>query len=320
MRLIVPVIVLAISVGCSSNWVVRGDAVPLRNCQSKLFYQDSDADGWGNGGANGAWVVTCDADATTGFTASNGRDCDDDDPNNTGAVGNICPENLAGTEGLYAGAESGSSEFMAILADDSEASEAAVATNYVAAATNCASWAGQIDSTPDADMATWEVNGHLATFSSSAQVDELQSLVESNLSAGADVAVYVGVMWAGSDPNDGSWEWVDEETDLVLNSAFSWCGGDEPVAGDFTPFLNPDDSTGYEVGEESTSPQAAALEEMEHVRLAMIFDGGSSEWCLGVPEEPQTASYLCERVIPDPADFVELATEEEIEAGESSTE
>jgi hypothetical protein len=316
MRLIIPVAVLTVGIGCSSNWVVRGDPVPLRNCQPKLFYQDADQDGWGAGGDDGAWVVTCDADADSGFTASNGRDCDDEDSTNTGAVGSVCPQNLVlGDDDVFSVRTSGGSEFMAILGSEST-------TNYTAAATNCASWAGQVDVTPEAETATWEVNGYLATFSSEAEVVELHSLIEDSLTNGDSAAVYIGLSWSGTDPLVGEWIWVDGETDLPLNSVsvFDWCDDDDeqPTAGDFTPELNPNDEEGFDGGDPSSSPATAATLEMVHVRLAMIFD--SEEWCLGVPEQPQTASYLCERTTPDPLDFVEIATEEEIEAGQSSAE
>jgi len=164
------------------------------------------------------------------------------------------------------------------------------------------------------------VNGHLATFSSTAEVDAVQSLVEDSLIDDEGIDVYIGAEWSGSDPLAGEWAWVDGGTDPVSDLGVAWCDGsiDGPDAGDFTPAINPNDDEGFDGGDESSSPQSAALAEMANVRLAMIFDG--TGWCLGVPAEPQNASYVCERAVPDPLDYVELATEEEIEAGESGTE
>jgi hypothetical protein len=304
MRLFIPAAVIGLLVGCSSSWEIRvGDEIPIDSCQLKLFYADEDEDGWGDRGVDGSWVVDCGADAESGYTASNGRDCDDTDGKIRGDVGSVCPQNLAvGPDDVYAGVVSGGSEFVAIIGYESQ-------VGYVAAEANCVGWGGLVDD--GTDTSTWVERGHLATFSKT-QVAELKTLIVANLADDEEVEVFIGVQWNGTDSNDGEWEWSDGSQEPSLTSVFDWCGGEEPTAIDFTPHLNPDDEEGYDGEGESSSPSSAAAEELDRVRLAMRFVGG--EWCLGVPTEAQIANYVCERSEPDPLNYVEVATQEQIDS------
>ena len=115
-------------------------------------------------------------------------------------------------------------------------------------------------------------------------------------------------------------DWALAAAEVAISAAFNWCGGEQPSPGDFFPHLNPDDEEPYSDGDAaSSSPSAAILEDLPNMRLANRFVSG--QWCLGVPEaSPQNANYVCERTAPDPQNFIEVATQEQIDAAEEDAE
>ncbi len=255
---------------------------------------DLDEDGWGDSAVEP--VQACEPLREDGFTARNGRDCDDGDSEITGLVGAVCPANLitvdpTGVAIQYAGVVYEDNEFVFVFGETTETQRHTVGDSA------CEMWAGSelVD-----DL--WVPRGQLATFDSAAELDEVKSRIEDAV-GGSKYAGFIGIEWEGA--SEGAWSWVDESSDTLLGQGMGWCGGVAPTPLDFFPNLSPDNPAHLD----------AIIVEMERVRVAMIL-GDSGEWCLGLPSDgvregdamhgQYTATeghFVCKRAKPDFADY-----------------
>ncbi len=289
-------LIIAVLSGCGSSWSLEAGALDAQ--YKSWFYPDADEDGYGDSGS--APQLLQEADVAAGFTSPNDRDCDPDDDQVTGKIGFVCPQNLSfdasGTVTSAGVSYPGASEYAITRADGAEL------VNVTKATLACASWGST------AEIEGVEASfGQLATFASAVDLDvpALQGVVESD---GA-FAGWLGIQWSGADPDDGSWVWIDDTPATTVQTEFEWCGGVEPSPYDFFPYalLNPED------------PEIAAdiAEDLPNVRLALIWDAGAGDWCLGSPTSaidaqiPWTAGYgydaahmVCERAWPDPGNYL----------------
>lgn len=244
---------------CGSSWDIRKGDKLTYGCNESYFYADADGDTWGD--PNSEPQKLCTADVQAGLTASNGRDCDDGDPDLTGLVGTSCPEGLVGTYGgapvPHAGRVVGNAEFAFVFGSD------APVVRHGAGVISCEGWAGK---TPEGEVA-----GGLATFASPSELQEAQDAIDVAF-PDEPYAAFVGVEWDDVSALNGSWTWSDDSEDSLIDSGFSWCGGVEPVPGDFFPLLN--------TGNAEHIPAINA--QLPELRLAMVRTEAGS-WCLGLP-------------------------------------
>lgn len=285
--------------GCGSSWTIRKDAELVVGCELSNFYPDADEDGWGDGTAPAEEL--CEADRSQGLTASNGRDCDEGDPDITGLVGALCPANLITVDPSdpaiqYAGVLFDESEFVFVFGDATETQR------YTVGDAACEGWAGS-DQVEDA----WVARGQLATFGSEAELDAVTTRLE-DVVGGGPYAGFIGIEWDGAAVDSGNWSWVDEESnDALIEQALDWCAGGAPSPLDFFPNLNP----------ENPDHIPAINQELERVRIALVLDD-SGQWCLGLPsdavpdDDPMADAYtnteghfVCKRAKPDVKDYRE---------------
>jgi len=267
--------------GCGSWWTLReGDSVQ-GGCVERQYFPDADGDGWGDPASEP--TVLCQADANAGLTATNARDCDDNDVSVTGKVGQNCPVNLAPA--------------------DPDATEPVNAAGVVFAEREFAFTYGQdftVDlSNGESSCELWGVTpsvgipgvAGLATFVSQAELAELQGAVEAGLEPGQVFAGRVGIGWSGSDltePLQGEWVFVDGLDSGLIESALSWCNG-EPSPVDFFPSLN------LGVPEHKTAMEAALPE----LRLSLVLREDAT-WCLGLSEDAVPESELANVIDGEP--------------------
>ncbi len=282
--------------GCSSSWTIRkGEELPV-GCVLSNFYPDLDQDGWGDGA--GETVEDCEPEDR--FSAPNGRDCDDDDPDTTGLVGALCPDNLITLEPTdpptqYAGVLYGDYEFTFVYGQSTETQR------YTTADSACEGWAGA-DPVEDG----WVARGQLATFGSEVEAEAVKLRIEEAVD-GDGYAGFIGIEWEGR-VDDGAWSWVDEESDDAgIEGFLNWCGGVPPSPLDFFPNLNPDNPDHI----------PAINQELERVRLALVLDR-TGAWCLGAPSDAvmegdamhglythTLGHFVCKRDKPNVADYQE---------------
>ncbi len=290
--------------GCGSSWTIRKDSELAVGCVLSNFYLDSDEDGWGDGSEPPEQA--CEAIREENRTASNGRDCDEGDPDITGLVGALCPANLitvqpTDTAIQYAGVLFDESEFVFVFGQSTQTQR------YTVGDIACEGWAGA-----DPVDETWIARGQLATFGSEAELDAVKSRIED--AVGDSVyAGFIGIEWEGSSVDSGSWSWVDEESsDTLIEQAMDWCGGVAPSPLDFFPNLNPD----------NPDHAPAINQEMQRVRIAMILED-NGQWCLGVPSDAvmegdamdglythTLGHFVCKRTKPNVADYTESVQSE----------
>jgi hypothetical protein len=282
--------------GCGATWGFGGEAndVLYTQCaEPKTYYFDGDGDGWGDPDQPGV-ADACEPDASNFFTATNAKDCDDDDVDVTGLVGSLCPAQLADTSGeiSYVGKVTGGNEFTYVHG----ASPAPIDVRD--AEERCAQWGATelIDG-------VWNSTGGLATFGlGDSALEDLQKSVEANVES--NFVAFVGVEWSGS-ILDGAWSWTDDSDDARIDS-IGWCADESPLPEDFFPGLNPNDADHAQIIEDG----------LEWIRLALITDGET--WCLGLPTDASTldstsvtstgteldvAHVMCERLPPNPTDY-----------------
>ena len=291
------------AVGCGSHWNIRkGDELAIGCAGKAKYYEDADGDGWGN--PDGEPQRLCEADAELNLTATNGRDCADDDAQVTGKVGWWCPADLSGETTIeYTGFISGESEYFYTWGTTEP-------TWYDTAVESCESWGAHTKDGED-----YVPQGHLATFESAAAIAEMQGQLETVATSG--YAVLIGVRWVGT-WDEGDWGWVDQSDDSLL-TAFDFCAGEAPT---------PDDVyEGLFIGD---TGHAQFLEDtLRDLRLAMVLDDEGS-WCLGLPSDvgesaedsgytPQEGHILCERPQPDPAEYEESQGNEETTGAPGTT-
>lgn len=298
MRWVLPSLLVVLA-SCGSSWQIRKGDELVVGCAEKAFYPDADGDGWGD--ANAEPVASCTPPGD-GFTASNGRDCDDGNPAITGRVGAVCPDALLTSSAPidYEGVIYDQSEFVFVFGVDTPTAR------YAMAESSCQDWSGM-----DEIESEWVPRGGLATFNSQAELQEVQDRVEEVTTHWAG---FIGIHWEGGLQN-GDWSWTDDSSDALIN-AIPWCGGQKPLPEDFFPNLNPADPE-----------HAPGIEkELEHIRLALVLQEGGS-WCLGLPVDALPADlddsledagpwpllthteahFICERLAPDPSAYQEFS-------------
>lgn len=237
--------------GCVSRFVLTEYLEEIVCDQS--YFLDSDGDGWGDDATDP--VVACDADPATGFTATNGRDCRDDDEQVTGRVASACGDELVAGGSLYEGVILGDSEYIVVYGDTTPVwSEHAVSA--------CGPWG-------------W--GGQLATFDTPEDLAAVTGLLDDVITT-EGYAGYIGISVAESRE---SWDWEDGSALDFLQ--VGWCDGVQPTIRDAALGLD---------------------------QLALVRPSGSTQWCLGTPEQAdddydaREAHFVCERVVPSPADWV----------------
>ena len=288
--------------GCGSSWTIRKDGVLEIGCDLSNFYPDADEDGWGDGTEPA--VELCEADRGQGLTASNGRDCDEGDPDITAQVG-VCPANLipvqAGDPAIqYAGVLFDESEFVFVFAESTETQR------YTAGTSMCTNWAGADDVDGE-----WVSRGELATFGSAAELDAVTSRIE-DVTGGSVYAGFIGIEWDGTAVDNGAWSWVDDANDDLIEQALDWCGGTAPSPLEFFPNLNPNNPDHI----------PTFNQELGQIRIALILDE-AGQWCLGVPSDavdegaPMVDDYtntrghfICRRAKPEVKDYREAVQAE----------
>jgi hypothetical protein len=296
------VIVAAFVAGCGSNWNIgQSDQLIVDCLTERRYFQDADADGWGDPAQIGK--IACGPEGT--LTATNQRDCDDGNASITGRVGALCPDELVAGDDAdvqFGAAVAGEGEFVWVFGTTPLRS-------YQEASDACAMWAEH----------PYPLNENtqfgLATFdpSTSAFVDVQQQVLESLVdnSGGGSFAAWVGVWWEG-DLDTGRWSWEDNSNDSLIDD-IGFCEGVSPRPEDFFPNMYIDDPEHREV----------ILEELERLRLALVLtDAGG--WCLGLPDAANSvdagaygiaeAHMLCERPPADPTAY------EPVESGEETTD
>ncbi len=267
---------LVLMAGCGASWTLReGDTLPI-GCMSTWMYLDADADGWGD--PDVPPQLLCAADQAAGLTATNGRDCDDSDPNVTGLVGQVCPA-------AFVAASAGTVEAGGVVLESVELAwvhgpVGAPWVDPVVAESTCAAWG------PGATLASFDDASHLVP---------VQDRVDIAIGT-RTFAAWVGVLWQG-DLDDGAWVTADGVGDTLLGAELAWCEG-EPGPADFWPDLRVEDPEG----------EAVMNDGLTDVRLALVAPAAGG-WCLGWPDvagEPflrDRASLVCERPRPDPVDY-----------------
>jgi hypothetical protein len=275
--------------GCGSSWSI--DSGIIKALAKQYYYPDADADGWGDPGSTPQLLDA--ADDAHGLTATNDRDCAVDDDQITGLIGQLCPGDFAGGSQSVGVSYPGAEEYAATHGSGE-------VTRVLPAMQACTGWGAQIE----ADGIT-PAFGHLATFSSSADLGPLQAEIE----ADGAFAAWIGILWSTDDPTSGNWVWEDDTAPSSIETEFSWCNGSAPSPYDLFPFavLNPD------------APEQAAViaEDLPFKRLALVWRAGATDWCLGIPTDaladaaPAGAPYtvddahvVCERPYPDPAQYL----------------
>jgi len=264
--------------GCGSYWDLRGgEELPIGCANVLNFYLDADGDGWGEADSVGSPL--CAPDVDHGLTASNNLDCDDTDPDITGQVGSLCPQDLdAGGTADFAGLRRGDSEYLVVFG-------ASEPQRFSEAEARCQAWAG---------VPLDDAGGHrgLATLSTGPEAADVQQELLDGLGQ-SDFGAFVDLRWAGT-LDTGAWEWSDGSAPDSLPA----CGGVEPTVADFFPALNAGDPNALPTLEEH----------LAGVRLVMVSSGGG--WCRGAPSaasapgyDAQSAHYLCERPVPVLSDY-----------------
>jgi hypothetical protein len=251
--------VCLLSSGCFSSWSVVSDIDT--GCTIAPYYLDVDGDRWGDPSVPPE--LACEGNDGSGFTARNGRDCDDADFDITGLVGSICPERLVTDDTPHVGVQHGSSEY-AVVVDDPVAAEVSELrwAQYGADACSARGW-----------------GGGLATFESSEELSAVKNSVES--------AVYAG--WVGLVP-DGSGGWSWEGGAAVDPAVVQYCSADAANSSD----VESSDRLAL-IKRTDTSWCFGSPEE--------ISAGGAALPSAAPGYEFRAAHFICERARPEPADF-----------------
>jgi hypothetical protein len=268
--------------GCGSYWDIReGQGLPAE-CPSLLnYYVDADGDGWGDPDSDVLALCGEDLgdpnDASDDYSASNGKDCDDSDPQIGSSIG-ACPEVIADAT---AGLVRGGFEYLVVVPPSPPITDSS-------AGTACVRWSGETLEGVE--------EGHrgLAILDDPAEfVDLTSQLLDS-----AGDAIFVGVRW---DESAASWVWLDGQ---AIGGTIAFCGNQPPSLDDVRPDVVLDLA--------SPSDRATLIAQ---TRLALLRE--QQGWCLGLPalsEGPtqlREAHFLCERPSPDPADYVDVPSNDE---------
>ncbi len=265
---------LLVVAGCGSYWDLRSGESLNTDCEGKLnYYVDLDGDGWGE--PSSAPEPLCAPDPNNNLTASNNRDCDDNDDGITARI-EQCPASLVPADGDYLGIVRGDSEYLAIDVPDG--------IRYSGAASLCDTWGSRLpgdDGEGEADLAQLVDGG------------ERDDILDALESAGwTDVELFVGIVWNGD-----AWVWADGDP---LSGTVGFCGNNadiEPI--DF--FANLVDGIVADDGQDAEDAAA---------RLSLRREADGSDWCWGIPGEEDViddsrafAGVLCERGAPSTADY-----------------
>lgn len=211
MRLLVPILLVPVVAGCSSDF--RSKYKLPTDCERSLFFEDRDGDGWGD--PDGVFESRCEADPEQNLTARNNLDCDDDDASVSGRTASLCPGELVSGGTDYVGAKALSGEVVVVLptADFSHVSDPEVAFTETIWADGAASACSELG---------W--GGGLATFDSFGEFSTVADLVEARM---ADEGTDYYAAWVGAVP-DGSdgWRWEDAESGEGLDiGVVGMCAG-----------------------------------------------------------------------------------------------
>ena len=271
-RLLPAAVALWVSTGCGYYWALQ-EPIDTGCANLASYYLDSDGDNWGEPGSG---VMLCRGNQESGHTASNGRDCDDDDPSVTGQTGSICPDLLVSGGADYAAVVYGSTEFVAVHSNT-------MLQGAEAAAQSCGPWG-------------W--GGRLATFDSQADLNAVEGVLD-------DLEVYSGFVDVEWDIDAQDWVWSDGST--LDMSSVGWCFGIRPAPEDFNAYLDPDEKD-YE---ELVSAIRLSLVKRDQgwcfgeprEALPPGLDTGE------LADYPSYTSvmghFICERDAPNPADYAE---------------
>ncbi|MFT4621777.1 MAG: hypothetical protein ACI8PZ_000429 [Myxococcota bacterium] len=289
-RCLVP-LVLGLA-ACGSNWNIGlNDELVVDCLDERFYYLDVDGDGWGDPATTGRQRCEPEGD----LTATNQRDCDDDDASITGRVGAICPGQLVasadGSDVEFGAAVAGEGEFVWVYGSTPT-------RTYQEARDACEKWAQH--PFPANDNAQFG----LATFdpSTDSLTEVQQAIVESIIDTpgGGTFAAWIGVQWEG-DLESGGWSWEDDSSDGLIDD-LGFCTGEAVRPEDFFPNMYINDPEHREL----------ILDELDQLRLALILNDAGG-WCLGLPDQIggdggngyslTRAHLLCERPPADPSEY-----------------
>jgi hypothetical protein len=209
---------------CGEHWELseplEGDCRVLHT-----FHLDGDGDGWGR---EDEVAQLCGPDAASGYAASNGLDCDDDDPGvGAGMAGASCPGDLvtvASGESTVLAAAAGGFEALVVYG-------AGVELSPELAAQACVRW-----SAPGAPASVGVLPG---AASEPAEIWAMES---------GGRAVWTAIRWQGALEGEGlagSWDgawrgaWVTPGG-AEASSIWPWCGA-APTPAALAPELSPED-------------------------------------------------------------------------------
>jgi hypothetical protein len=263
---------LLATTGCGYYWSLQ-QSIDTGCASLTEYFLDQDDDGWGQSGTS---VMLCSANQESGHTATNGRDCDDADPDVTALVGSVCPESLVTGDASFVAAGYGDSEFVAVHASGTGVVWA------TEAATACGPWG-------------W--GGGLATFDDLEDYDVVTSALDEV------EAVYAGFVDIGWDTANARWVWLDGST-LDLASV-GWCFGTEPTPEDFNAYLDPDSKT-YPAEIDQIRLALVKREAgwcIGEPRQALPVGLDTGELAEFPEYTTKDAHFVCERPTPDPADY-----------------
>ena len=271
LRLVVPFLPLVAA--CGNYWVLD-ESLPSP-CEKRLFFTDTDGDGWGD--PYGVVEERCNGDVERQLTATNGRDCDDSVAGITGRVGSVCPNQLAQGDAVeLTGVVYGDREFLVVHGGAAPEFYGNVVQH------KCRAWGGGVQTagqdTETTDDDTWEPAGDLATFASRDEWDQVQIAIDRALDESTAewpvFAGFVGVGWSGDVSREwvGSWDWLDgdEQSSFSLES-IPYCD-EQPTPGDILPKMTPEDPLHGPTFEQ----------QLPKWRLSLVKPYGS-DWCWGLP-------------------------------------
>jgi len=263
--------------GCLSDF--RPEFELPSDCDRRLYFQDSDGDGWGD--PLGPVEALCEANPAAGLTARNGLDCDDADPTNTGRIATLCPDNLV----------VGGSEFIAFAASAREVAVVVPSSGFAHVGDSSVDVTPLVPAQAAAEACGrlgW--GGGLATFANLAALTAVTDAINREMQSAPNAyfAAWVGLVPA----SDGrSWVWAGRDGGLGLAEV---------------GFCDPDDV-----------PSPAESTHADQ-RLALVRRT-TGRWCFGRPDQanPESvgegqliyprlnAHFVCDRATPQASAFAD---------------
>jgi hypothetical protein len=262
LRLSLSVLALSMFAGCGYGWAPNQI---IDTEVSKLpYFPDADDDGWGDASSAGSLL---NEGGNAEFSVQNNRDCDDGNPDVTGLVGSLCPDQLATEEVPL---RYGESEYVVttgpVTADAPESGQ--VWGTYADDACGPTGWGGSL-----------------------AQIDDTVELstITDAVSDRPYWAGWIGIVSDGS----GGWKWASGGT-FDFGQLGGFCvGTDGPASPDDPgrPYL-------ALVKRQATGSFCLGYPEDQFTNPADHYSNPAE-----LAEIHNNAYFVCERPAPNPADY-----------------